>query len=330
MQKALYIMSEDIFNLVYGDNERIEIEALVDVYAPRLDSASLNDNLDIIRQMEIMVTSWGAPVIDESFLQNVPNLKAVFYGAGSIRHITPESFWDRGIIIASAYMANAEPVAEFTLSQILFCMKSGWQYALKLKAEAAYTRDLPITGVYGSTVGIISLGAIGRRVCELLKPFDVNILAYDPFASPDDLPNPNMRLCSMDEVFAQSDVVSLHTPWLKETEGLITGRHIASMKRFSSFINTSRGAIVRETEMIEALRQRPDLIAVLDVTNPEPPAEGSPLYTLPNVVLTPHIAGSMGGECRRMGRYMTDDLRRYVNGEKMLRQIDREKAKLLA
>ncbi|MHB1457131.1 MAG: hydroxyacid dehydrogenase [Armatimonadota bacterium] len=323
-------MSEDIFNLVYGETERAEIETLVDIYAPRLDSSLLAQNSDVLEQMEVMITSWGAPVMDASFLANTPNLKAVLYGAGSIRHITPEPFWDRGIVITSAYYANAEPVAEFTLSQILFCLKSGWQYALKLKAEFNYSRDVPVKGVYGSTVGIISLGAIGRRVCELLKPFNVNILAYDPYTPPDDLPSQNVRLCSLDEVFSQSDVVSLHTPCLKETEGLIKERHISSMKQFSSFINTSRGAIVNETEMIDVLRQRPDLIAVLDVTNPEPPVEGSPLYQLPNVVLTPHIAGSMSGECRRMGKYMTDELRRYVNGEKMLWQIDREKAKLLA
>lgn len=330
MQKALYIMSDDIFNLVYGENERTEIESMVDVFAPRLDTASLADNLESLNQMKVMITSWGAPVMDASFLATVPNLKAVFYGAGSIRHITPEPFWDRDILITSAYHANAEPVAEFTLSQILFCLKSGWQYVTKLKKESSYTRVIPITGIYGSTVGIISLGAIGRRVCELLNSFDVNILAYDPFASESHLPNPRIHLCSLDEVFSQSDVVSLHTPWLKETEGLITCKHIASMKPYSSFINTSRGAIVKENELIDVLRQRPDLFAVLDVTNPEPPTDNSPLYQLPNVILTPHIAGSVGGECRRMGKYMTDDLRRYVNGEKMLWQIDKEMAKLLA
>jgi phosphoglycerate dehydrogenase-like enzyme len=330
MQKALYIMSDDIFNLVYGENERSDIESMVNVFAPRLDTASLADNRELLNQMEIMITSWGAPVMDAAFLATVPNLKVVFYGAGSIRHITPEPFWDTDILITSAYHANAEPVADFTLSQILFCLKSGWQYVTKLKTESSYTRAIPIAGIYGSTVGIISLGAIGRRVCELLKSFDVDILAYDPFASESDLPNPRMHLCSLDEVFSQSDVVSLHTPLLKETEGIITGKHIASMKPYSSFINTSRGAIVKEEELIDVLRQRPDLFAILDVTNPEPPVDNSPLYQLPNVILTPHIAGSIGGECRRMGKYMTDDLRCYVNGEEMLWQIDKEMAKLLA
>jgi phosphoglycerate dehydrogenase-like enzyme len=102
------------------------------------------------------------------------------------------------------------------------------------------------------------------------------------------------------------------------------------MKPGASFINTARGAIVREGEMIEVLRARPDLFAVLDVTYPEPPAPDSPLYTLPNVILTPHIAGSMDGECRRMGRYMVEELRRYVKGEPLRWGISRERAAVLA
>jgi phosphoglycerate dehydrogenase-like enzyme len=107
---------------------------------------------------------------------------------------------------------------------------------------------------------------------------------------------------------------------------MITGAHIASMKQGATFINTARGAIVRENEMIEVLKQRPDLQAVLDVTYPEPPAAGSPLYTLPNVILTPHIAGSMDAECRRMGRYMVEELRRYVAGKPLRWEVTREAA----
>ena len=111
---------------------------------------------------------------------------------------------------------------------------------------------------------------------------------------------------------------------------MITGEHLASMKANAAFINTARGAVVREDEMVEVLRQRPDLYAILDVTYPEPPEPGSPLYTLPNVVLTPHIAGSMDNECRRMGRYAIEDCRRYLAGEPLQWQITREQAATLA
>jgi len=125
-------------------------------------------------------------------------------------------------------------------------------------------------------------------------------------------------------------VVSLHTPWLKETEKMITGEHFRMMKPDASFINTARGAVIDEPAMVEVLAEREDITAVLDVTYPEPPKPGSPLYTLPNVVLTPHIAGSMDRECQRMGQYAVDECRRFLAGEPLQWQITREKAALLA
>ena len=125
-------------------------------------------------------------------------------------------------------------------------------------------------------------------------------------------------------------MASLHTPWLPETERLITGAHLASLKPYATFINTARGAIVREDEMIAVLQQRPDLVAVLDVTYPEPPAADSPLYTLPNVIITPHIAGSMQAECRRQGQYMIAELERYLAGQPLKYGLTRAKAAIMA
>ena len=137
-------------------------------------------------------------------------------------------------------------------------------------------------------------------------------------------------MCSLDEIFRQSNVVSVHTPWLKETERLVAGRHLSMMKPYSTFINTSRGAVIREMEMIEVLRQRQDLVAVLDVTHPEPPAPDSPLFSLPNVILTPHIAGAMGTECRRMGQIMIAELKRYLAGEPLQFGLTRERVAIMA
>jgi phosphoglycerate dehydrogenase-like enzyme len=137
-------------------------------------------------------------------------------------------------------------------------------------------------------------------------------------------------LVSLERIFAQADVVSLHTPNLPSTRGMITGAHFSAMKSGASFINTARGAVVRETEMLQVLARRPDLTAVLDVTDPEPPVPGSALYSLPNVILTPHIAGSLQGECRRMGRYMLEELQRYLAGEPLRWTITREQAARLA
>jgi phosphoglycerate dehydrogenase-like enzyme len=167
-------------------------------------------------------------------------------------------------------------------------------------------------------------------VCDLLRRFAVRVIAYDPFATPETAAALGVSLCSLEECFAQADVVSLHTPWLPETEKMVRGAHFRAMKRDATFINTARGAVVDEPAMIEVLQARPDLTAILDVTHPEPPKPGSPLYALPNVVLTPHIAGSMGNECRRMGRYAVEECQRFLRGEPLLWQVTRERAATLA
>jgi phosphoglycerate dehydrogenase-like enzyme len=332
MLKALYILDLASYDWIYGPLEREDIARLVDVYTEPQTVQSVHTNPGMLRDADIILSGWGAPEMNAAFLAAAPNLKAVFYGAGSIRGIVTDAFWERGIIITSAYAANAVPVAEYTLSQILFALKHGWQYALAVKRDRAYPpREAYLgPGGYRSTVGIISLGMIGRLVCQLLKPFSLNVIAYDPFVSRDSARALDIEMCSLDEVFQRADVVSLHTPWLKETEGMITGAHIAAMKPDATFINTARGAVVREAEMIAVLQQRPDLFAILDVTYPEPPALDSPLYTLPNVIVTPHIAGAMGNECRRMGRYMVEELQRYLRGDDLQWGINREMAKVLA
>lgn len=132
--------------------------------------------------------------------------------------------------------------------------------------------------------------------------------ACDPWAEVDSLRSLGLHRCdTLEELLVVSDVVTLHAPLLGETEGMITGSLIASMKPNATFINTARGALVRDNELIEVLIKRPDLTAVLDVTWPEPPVAESLLFQLPNVVLTPHIAGSVGREAQRMADLMIEE-----------------------
>ncbi len=330
LPKALFVLNEGSYSLIYGPKERAAIDEMVEIYALPQTAASVKENPSLLADVKVIFSGWGAPKMDAEFLAAAPNLKAVFYGAGSVKGMVTDDLWNRGIVVTSSWGANAIPVIEYTLSQILFSLKHGWQFALTIKRDGKYPRKDPVPGAYGSTVALISLGMIGRGVCEHLKRFDVNVIAYDPFIDPQAAADLGVELVSLDEAFARADVVSLHTPWLKETEKMIKGEHFRAMKEGATFINTARGAVVDEPAMIEVLAARPDLFALLDVTYPEPPAPDSPLYTLPNVILTPHIAGSMNNECRRMGQYAVDECRRYLNGEPLQWQVTRELAAKLA
>jgi phosphoglycerate dehydrogenase-like enzyme len=287
-------------------------------------------NPNVLAEVEVILSGWGAPAMDAAFLEAAPNLRVVLYGAGSIRRVATQALWNRGVRIASAYAANAVPVTEYALAAILFSLKRGWHFAFSAQREKALPGQSQVPGAYGSTVGLVSLGMVGRLVRERLRPFDLRVVAYDPYITSEEAHVLGVDLKSLEDLFASSEVVSLHAPLLPETEDLILGSHLASMKRNATLIDTSRGAVVREAEMIEVLEERTDLWAVLDVTYPEPPEPDSRLYELPNVVLTPHIAGSLGSECRRMGRLVVDELRRYVAGEPLEHEITKERAALMA
>lgn len=329
MLKAAYVLDPGAFDLIYGPAERADIAKVVEVTESPISGKDIAAHLDQLRDVEIIFSGWGGPVLDEKVLAGMPKLKAVFYGAGTIKGVVTDSFWQRNIPITSSYAANAVPVAEFTLAQILFSLKAGWNCIMHSRLQRSFNHP-NMAGAYGSTVGLVSLGMIGRRVAQLLQPFDVKVIAFDPIVSADSVRDLGIELVSLAQLFKQSDVVSLHTPWLKETENMIDGSLIASMKPGATLINTSRGAIVNEPEMIEVLKKRPDLWAVLDVTYPEPPVAGSPLWELPNVILTPHIAGSMQNECRRMGRVVVDELNRFLRQEPLRFSISRERAAVMA
>jgi len=327
--KGLFALEQPFFDLVYGGENFQRLQNLVDITGPSLSREQILQCPEVLRDVELIFTSWGAPAFDRTFLEAAPRLRAIFHAAGTVKTLVTDDFWEREVTLANAASANAIPVAEFTLAQIILSLKRTWWHIREVERTFSYPdRTSGIAygpGAYGSVIGIISLGRIGALVREMLRILDVKVIVYDPFLSPERARRLGVESVSLEELFLRSDVVTLHTPWLAETDGMITGRHIASMKHNATFINTARGRIVRETEMIEVLKTRPDLFALLDAVWDEPPLADSPLYRLPNVVLTPHIAGSQHDECRRLGCFMVDETERFLSGEDLRWQVTRER-----
>jgi len=312
---ALYLLARESYGMIFGQQERQEIASLVEVIGPPLTRENYASAADQLAQADILFSGWGAPTMDDAFLNLCPRLKAVFYASGAAPHVATPMARERGIIVTTAYAANAVPVAEYSFATIVFSLKHGWQLSKQMHSQRRFVPRDGAPGCFGRTVGLVSLGMIGRTLLKLLKSLDVHILAYDPFLSAEEADVLGVERVSLDELFRRSNVVSLHTPSLAETHGMITGCLLASMPNGATFINTSRGEVVKEAEMIEVLTHRPDLQAVLDVIEREPADPTSKIFDLPNVVLTPHIAGSVGQECRRMGQFMIAELKRYLAGE---------------
>jgi phosphoglycerate dehydrogenase-like enzyme len=305
----------------------MQAEVAQEVYGPseRSAAARLASITDEIADAEVILASWGCPVMDAGFLDSAPQLRLVLYAAGSVRAFVTDDLWQRGVRVSSAYALNAVSVAEYSLAAILFSLKHGWR--LMREPSGSFSQ---IPGAYGATVGLVSLGAVGRLVRKRLREHQVRVVAYDPTLGADEARRQGVRAVDLAELFRVSDVVSLHSPLLPETRGMVTGAHIESMRLGATLINTARGALVHEDELVSVLERRTDLQAVLDVTDPEPPLAGSAVTRLPNVVLTPHIAGAIGPERRRLGRGMVQELRRYVRDEPLQWELTRERVEHMA
>lgn len=330
MLQATLLLSPDALAAAYGDDILARLRARVDRLAVIAPGTAWRKQAAALRETDVVFSGWGAPVMDEEFLRHAPRLKALFYAGGSVRYFVTEALWRRGVRLTTAQAINAIPVAEFAAAAILLGLKRTWHYAGVTRRTRGFPSDRPMPGAFGTTVGLVSYGTIARLTREKLRALAVQVIVYDPFLDEAAAGRDGVRRVSLEELFATADAVSIHTPHLPETVGLIGGRHLGLMKPGAFLLNTARGEVVNEPEMVAVLQRRPDLQALLDVTAPEPPAPDSPLYTLPNVVLTPHIAGSVGAECRRMGAAMADEFDRFLAGQPLRWEITADRAELIA
>lgn len=321
---ALVICPPDLENYVFPSDVLGEVGQFAKTPWPVVSPLELGLKSGRFREADVLLGTWRMPKLDEELLDALPELKAVFYAAGTVKPFMTDAAWNRGVVVCSAWQANSLPVAEYSLATILLSLKRVWHYSRMMRSANVSPGALFIPGAYKSKVGLVSLGAVGRATAKMLAPFDLSVRAYDPYFPTAEAEELGIQLVSLEELFSSCDVVSLHPPLIPETERMVSGRLIASMKEGATLINTSRGGVVAEEELIKVLSQRPDLCAILDVTDPEPPALDSPLRLLPNVVLTPHLAGSRQAECARMGRWMTQELQRFASGEPLRFALTRQ------
>jgi phosphoglycerate dehydrogenase-like enzyme len=309
---------------------RARLDSLVEVVVTLREGEDWRPHASLLGRIEVVIGNWGVPRFTPELLAAMPALQIVCYAAGSVRAFVTPEFWRRGICLTNAVAANARPTATFAEAMILLSLKQTWFYLRERRADWAYLRDTASSGVHRATVGIIGLSRVGREVIRGLQRHEVRILAHDPTVDAAEAARVGVELTPLPELFAKSDVVSLHAPLLPQTDGLVTSDLLRRMRPNATFVNTARGAIVREAEMVAVLRERSDLTAVLDVTDPEPAPADSPLRALPNVVLTPHIAGARHREIELLMRFALDELARHLRGEPLLYPLSESAAAVQA
>ena len=317
------VMEEQRRDDVYPAEVLAGIDRIADLVRPFLTADQLDADPVALRDVDVLLTGWGAPAVDAALLARAPRLRAVLHAAGSVKHIVTDDAWERGIAVVSAAAANAEPVAEMTAAQIVLAARGVPASRRRYRSERSLAAKNAASGARGRVVGLVALGGIGRRVAERLRESAVTVIAADPFADADEAAALGVQLVTLESLFERADVVSLHAPLLPATVGMIGRDLIERMPEGATLINTARGGLIAEDELVDVLRRRPDLTALLDVTAEEPPAADSPLWDLANAELTPHIAGAMGKDRAAMGRLVAEELERLIDGLPLRHAIDR-------
>ena len=214
----------------------------------------------------------------------------------------------------SAWAANAVPVAEYTVSQIILANK-GFFLTSRIFKEKEHSKALDMfknyCGNYGTRIGIIGAGMIGKLVIKMLKSYKLNVKVFDPFLPDNTAEELGVEKVTLEELFSTCTVISNHIANNEQTKNMLDYKLFSLMPEYSTFLNTGRGAQVVEADLIKHLEERPDVFAVLDVTEPEPPLDDSKFYDLENCILTPHIAGSSGDEVSRMSEFMIEEFANY-------------------
>lgn len=260
--------------------------------------------------------------VDAGLLDKAPGLRLVQTGAG-FDNVDIAECARRGILVCGASGVNADAVAEHVMALIL-CWYKNIAYLDRFMRERGTERTLAYSGaeLSGKTIGILGPGTIGRRVARLSGAFGMRVL----FCGRSARPLPEGEAVDLDRLLAESDILSIHVPLNRETEHMFGETEFEKMKKTALLVNTSRGAVIRTTALIEALRTRAIGGACLDVYEEEPLAENSPLRDLPNTILTPHTAGLPDGAKFHERRYafFARNIQRLADGqtpEQLLRPV---------
>jgi len=290
------------------------------IHHPGPEPATRAELMALLPPADACITSWGVARLDADVLAAAPQLRAMAHMGGSVKRFVSEALWQRGVHVTSAGKILAVDVAETTLGLMIVGMKKVWPLAQHVRAGGWRETDgWPARELVHKQVGIIGASNVGRHVIKLLKSFDVTLLLYDPFVSPEEAERLGVVKLALDDLLRRADIVSLHVPLKPDTRHLLDAGRLALMKDDALLINTARGGLIDEPALIAELKKG-RFFAFLDVSDPEPPAVDSPLRSLPNVVLTPHSAGCIE-DCSRMGELAVEELRRFFAHEPAIYRI---------
>lgn len=331
MKIALFGSNDLQFSKVYTPEVLIDLQKFGNL-SERISKKNIDSYSDFLKDCEIGFSTWGMPKFTEAEIRHyMPNLKALFYAAGTVQYFA-RPFLNCGIKVFSAYAANAVPVTEYTVAQITLAAKGYFQASknYRILPLRSLVHSNASNGNFRCKIGLIGLGAIGKEVAKRLQATDNIIYAYDPFVSKETADSIGVELTDLDTIFSECDVISNHLANKTELKNIFDYSLFRKMKKHSVFINTGRGAQVKEFSLALSLLLHPSHTFVGDVIKKEFFPYINPLFWCHNAILTPHIAGSTGKEPQRMAYYMIEELNKYLNNQQTDYEITAEMLETMA
>lgn len=335
--KILVSMGRGDFDLFYPQHMQDALASIADpVYALTEERPSQDEFIAQLQGCEALFSWWGTPKLTKEVLAAAPDLRLVCHAGGSVRHLMPEppsEFYRRGLQISSATPVMSPYVAEHTLALAVAVLRRLSLFRDRMKDSSYWGYQdsapyLPDT-IIGQKVGLVGLGMISWEFVRMIKPYQCELYAFSTHGDPTRAGQEGITLVELDELLSTCPIICLFAAVRPDTIGMIDKRRLKLIKDGSVLINTARGKLIDEEALVEELKTG-RIWAGIDVTDPEPPAVDSPLRTLPNVMLSPHVAGPTPTRYWEFVQYAIEDLRRYLAGKPLLGAVTEERLERMA
>ncbi len=317
------VKNERVMDSFFTEPVRKHLESVAEVTYNSTDHILKDIELkEALKGQDVLFTGWGQPLIKA---EDTGDVKMIIHTGGTVGGIVDLGVFDTDVKVLSGNQYYAESVAEGVIAYMLYALRKMEKYPYEFKAEHKWDWNPRAEGLLDQTIGIISLGAISKRVIGLLKPYRAKIKVYSTRPNEQLSKEMGFTYASLDEIFKTCKVVSVHTAKTPETFHMINDHHFKLLQDGAIFMNTSRGPVIDEEALIENLKEN-RFRAVLDVYDKEPLPDDSPLYTLPNVIIFPHMAGPTYDRRAILTDFLINDMENFFTGKPIENEITKEVA----
>lgn len=309
------------FHPEYLDRLRKKVDVIQESWTDTKRLLSPEEMIERIQEQDIQILLIEADFVFDEVFESADKLRFLGVCRNAVNHVDIDAATEHGVMVVNTPARNAVSVAELTIGLMLSLARHIPTAHHMIKSHQWLDPVEPYISLRGmelsgKTVGIVGLGSVGSEVAKRLQAFDMKVMIYDPYVDPERIDGIGARKASLKELMEASDFVTIHCSASPDTEGLIGAQEIELMKPSAYLVNTAGWDIVDEKSLLYTLEQGRIAGAAFDIYQTHPVPIQSPLLKLSNVVLTPHIGGSTDGTIERYSRIMTEEIERFLEGQR--------------